>query len=98
MFLLGVSPAHQFIYEGFFDKNNNLECEKIPLWEFYSEGFKMTLGHANLYYYLPFPDFSLCYRDPQVDNLKMTLLIRSLNMNENEANDCHTYASKAELF
>ena len=57
------------------------------------DGFKMTQGHANLYYYLPFPQFGLCYLNPEIDNHRITLLIRSLNMNEEQAQECYMKAS-----
>ena len=82
-----------FVFDGIIDKNHVLECEKILLWEVFTEDFHMTIGHASLYYYLPFPNFALCYRDPIVDNMRMTLLIRSLNMNEEDAQACYFIAS-----
>lgn len=83
---------YQFVYEGFFDKNNNLECESIPLWEVGKEGFNLTEAHARLYFYVPFPNFFICYLNENDDH-KMKFLIQTLNMNEEEAEECHQHAS-----
>lgn len=90
---IGKSLENLFVIDGIFDRNHPLECEKIQLWEVFNEGFKMTRGHANLYYYIPFPNFGICYRNSSEDNVRITLLVRSLNMNDDEAQDCYMKAS-----
>lgn len=67
---------------------------QVPLWESFREGFQMSMGHASLFYYLPFPNFGLCYLNPEEDNLRITLMVRSLNMNEEQAQKCAQKASK----
>ena len=91
---IGKTLERLFVIDGTFDKNHVLECEKIPLWEGFSGGFTMTVGHANLIMYLPFPNFQICYRDPAIDNIKITLLVRLLNMKQDQANDCYIKASQ----